>query len=157
MNTRIQVEHPITEMITGVDIVKAQLHIAAGDSLPYQQKDVAIRGHAIECRINAEDSKTFLPSPGNVTLFHAPGGPGIRVDSHLYNSYTVPPYYDSLIAKIISYGETREIALAKMRNALEEIIIEGIKTNIPLQQQILNHPEFQKGGTHIHFLQKLIT
>ncbi|MGB6976569.1 MAG: acetyl-CoA carboxylase biotin carboxylase subunit [Gammaproteobacteria bacterium] len=156
MNTRIQVEHPITEMITGIDIVKAQLHIAAGKPLPYKQKDIVIRGHAIECRINAEDPKTFLPSPGNVTLFHAPGGPGIRVDSHLYNSYPVPPYYDSLIAKIISYGETREIALAKMRNALEEIIIEGIKTNIPLQRQILENPEFQKGGTHINFLQKLI-
>ncbi len=156
MNTRIQVEHPITEMITGVDIVKQQLLIAGGKKLAIKQKDVCIKGHAIECRINAEDPKNFTPSPGKVTVFHAPGGPGIRNDSHLYNGYVVPPYYDSMIAKVISYGETRDIAIAKMQNALEEIVIEGIKTNIPLQQEILSDKNFQKGGTNIHYLEKLL-
>ncbi len=156
MNTRIQVEHPITEMITGIDIVKQQLLIAGGKKLSIKQKDVEIKGHAIECRINAEDPKNFTPSPGKVTVFHAPGGPGIRNDSHLYNGYVVPPYYDSMIAKVISYGETRDIAIAKMQNALEEIVIEGIKTNIPLQQEILSDKNFQKGGTNIHYLEKLL-
>lgn len=157
MNTRIQVEHPITEMITGVDIIKEQLRIACGENLSYQQKDIHIRGHAIECRINAEDPKSFIPSPGNITVFHAPGGPGIRVDSHIYSGYRVPPYYDSMIGKIISYGETREIAIAKMKNALDEIIIEGIKTNIPLQRDILNDPNFVTGGTNIHYLEKMLS
>lgn len=156
MNTRIQVEHPVTEKITGVDLVKQQLYIAAGEKLRYQQNDIKIIGHAIECRINAEDPKTFLPSPGPVNLFHAPGGPGIRVDSHLYNGYQVPPYYDSLIGKIISHGEDRQIAIARMNNALEEILIEGIKTNIPMHQQIINNADFQAGGTNIHFLEKLM-
>lgn len=154
MNTRIQVEHPISELITGVDIVKEQLRIASDLPLSYTQEDIVIRGHAIECRINAEDPRSFIPSPGNITLFHAPGGPGIRVDSHIYSGYRVPPYYDSMIGKVISYGETRDIAIARMRNALEEILIEGIKTNIPLQQDILNDPHFVKGGTNIHYLEK---
>jgi acetyl-CoA carboxylase, biotin carboxylase subunit len=154
MNTRIQVEHPVSEMITGIDIVKEQLRIAAGKPLSYTQKDVVIRGHAIECRINAEDPRSFIPSPGTVTLFHAPGGPGIRVDSHIYTGYKVPPYYDSMIAKIISYGENREIAIARMRNALDEIIIEGIKTNIPLQQDIISDKNFASGKTNIHYLER---
>ncbi len=154
MNTRIQVEHPVTEMITGIDIVKEQLHIAGGKSLSYKQQDVKIHGHAIECRINAEDPKSFIPSPGTITLFHAPGGSGIRVESHIYTGYRVPPYYDSMIGKIISHGETREIAIARMQNALEEIIIEGIKTNIPLQQDILHDENFAQGGTNIHYLEK---
>src|SRR3989338_8978178 len=132
MNTRIQVEHPVTEMITGIDIVKEQINIAAGNKLSFTQSDVKIKGHAIECRINAEDPRTFVPSPGTITTFHAPGGPGIRLDSHIYSSYKVPPYYDSLIAKIIAYGDSRENALIKMRNALEEMVIEGIKTNLSL-------------------------
>src|SRR3990167_8817723 len=154
MNTRVQVEHPVTEMVTGIDIVKAQLHIAAGEKLAYCQEDIKISGHAIECRINAEDPHRFTPSPGTINYFHAPGGPGIRVDSHLYNGYKVPPYYDSLIAKIIAHGETREIALARMRNALDEIVIEGIKTNIPLHQDILRGNTFQKGLINIHYLEK---
>jgi acetyl-CoA carboxylase biotin carboxylase subunit len=154
MNTRIQVEHPVTEMITGIDLVKEQLRIAAGHKLAYTQEDVRIKGHAIECRINAEDPRTFTPSPGTISYFHAPGGPGIRVDSHIYSSYTVPPFYDSLIAKIIAYGETREIALARMRTALDETVIEGIKTNIPLHQDILRGKTFQKGSTNIHYLEE---
>lgn len=154
MNTRIQVEHPVTEIITGIDLVKEQILIAAGEPIPYLQKDIVFRGHAIECRINAEDSKTFLPSPGTISLYHAPGGPGIRVDSHIYNDYRVPPYYDSMIGKVISYGENREIAIARMKNALDEMIIEGIKTNIELQQSILIDPEFVKGGNNIHYLEK---
>jgi acetyl-CoA carboxylase biotin carboxylase subunit len=152
MNTRIQVEHPVTEMITGIDIVKEQLRIASGLPLPLQQADIKIQGHAIECRINAEDPKSFIPSPGTITLFHAPGGPGVRVDSHIYNGYRVPPYYDSMIGKIITYGETREIAIARMANALDETVIEGIKTNIPLLQEIIHDPVFQKGGMSIHYL-----
>lgn len=154
MNTRIQVEHPITEMITGVDLVAEQLRIAAGEKMSVAQKDIKIRGHAIECRINAEDPRTFSPSPGTVSYFHAPGGPGIRVDSHLYGSYKVPPYYDSLIAKIITFGETRQHALARMRNALDETVIEGIRTNIPLHQDILRGNFFQKGEVNIHYLEK---
>lgn len=154
MNTRIQVEHPVTEMITGIDLVKEQILIAAGEPLRYQQKDIVFKGHAIECRINAEDPKSFLPSPGTITLYHAPGGPGIRVDTHIYNNYRVPPYYDSMIGKVIAYGETREVAIARMNNALDEMIIEGIKTNIALHQNVLNDPEFIRGGNNIHYLEK---
>lgn len=154
MNTRIQVEHPITELITGVDLVKEQFCVAAGEGLSFTQEDIQIRGHAIECRINAEDPRTFSPSPGTVSYFHAPGGPGVRVDSHIYGSYKVPPNYDSLIAKIIVYGENRELALARMRNALDETVIEGIKTNIPLHQDILRGNSFQKGLINIHYLEK---
>ena len=154
MNTRIQVEHPVTEMITGVDIVRAQLEIAAGEKLKYSQQDIRISGHAIECRINAEDPKTFIPSPGPVRLWHAPGGPGIRVDSHIYSGYEVPPFYDSMIGKLIAHGADRSIAIARMRNALNEIVIEGIKSNIALHQEITNHGAFQAGGTDIHYLEK---
>lgn len=154
MNTRIQVEHPVTEMVTGIDLVVEQIRIAAGKKLSIKQSDVKIVGHAIECRINAEDPRTFTPSPGTVSYFHQPGGPGIRVDSHIYGSYKVPPYYDSLIAKIIAYGETREMALARMRNALDETVIEGIRTNIPLHQDILRGNTFQKGLINIHYLEK---
>jgi acetyl-CoA carboxylase biotin carboxylase subunit len=157
MNTRVQVEHPITEMITGVDIVKEQLRIAAGEKLSYTQDDIKITGHAIECRINAEDPRSFLPSPGTIQHFHPPGGPGIRVDSHIYSSYKVPPYYDSLIAKIIAHGENRDIALAKMRGALEETLIDGIKTNLPLHQDILRATHFQEGGMNIHYLEKWLS
>ena len=154
MNTRVQVEHPVTEMVTGVDIVKAQLRIAAGEGLPYRQEDISWRGHAIECRINAEDPKTFMPSPGTVTLWHAPGGPGVRVDSHLYSGYQVPPYYDSLIAKLITHGEDRKTAIARMTTALNEMVIEGIRSNIPLHEEICNHAAFKAGGTDIHYLEK---
>jgi len=154
MNTRIQVEHPVTELITGIDLVKAQLLIASGERLPYSQSDVQIRGHAIECRINAEDPKTFTPSPGPIRLWHAPGGPGIRVDSHVYSGYNVPPYYDSLIAKVIAHGDSRDTAIARMKNALAEMVIEGIKTNVALHQEIFNHAAFQKGGTDIHYLER---
>jgi len=156
MNTRIQVEHPVTEMVTGVDLIKGMLRISAGEKLKIKQDDIKIKGHSIECRINAEDPKNFMPSPGKINLFHAPGGPGIRVDSHIYNGYVVPPYYDSMVAKIISYGETRAIAIAKMQNALDEIVIEGIKTNITLHQKILRDKNFQRGGTNIHYLENLL-
>ena len=154
MNTRIQVEHPVTEIITGIDLVKAQLRIASGERLPWSQDDVQIRGHAIECRINAEDPKKFTPSPGPVKLWHAPGGPGIRVDSHIYTGYNVPPHYDSLIAKVIAFGEDRDVAIARMRNALTEIVVEGIKTNVPLHQEIFQHAAFRAGGTDIHYLER---
>ncbi|PJG85938.1 acetyl-CoA carboxylase biotin carboxylase subunit [Conservatibacter flavescens] len=154
MNTRIQVEHPVTEMITGVDLVKEQLRIAAGLPLSFKQEDIKVKGHAIECRINAEDPKTFLPSPGKVQHLHAPGGLGVRWDSHIYAGYTVPPHYDSMIAKLITYGETRELAIRRMQNALSETIIDGIKTNIPLQELILADENFQQGGTNIHYLEK---
>ncbi len=154
MNTRIQVEHPVTEMITGVDIVRAQMDIAAGEKLKFSQQDIQISGHAIECRINAEDPKNFTPSPGPVRLWHAPGGPGIRVDSHLYSGYEVPPFYDSMIGKIIAHGADRSTAIARMRNALNEMVIEGIRTNIALHQEITNHGAFQAGGTDIHYLEK---
>ena len=153
MNTRVQVEHPVTEMITGIDIVKEQLRIAAGLPLSFAQSDVRFRGHSFECRINAEDPKTFLPSPGKVTTFHPPGGPGIRVDSHLYDGYTVPPYYDSLIGKIISYGENRQIALARMRQALDELVVEGIRTNTALHRDLVRDRAFQTGGVSIHYLE----
>jgi len=154
MNTRLQVEHPVTEMITGIDIVKEQLRIAAGESLEIKQEDVQFLGHAIECRINAEDPKTFMPSPGMVQLWHSPGGPGIRVESHIYSGYRVPPYYDSMIGKIIAHGNDRPTAIARMKNALAEIVIEGIKTNVPLHQEIFQHAAFQAGGTDIHYLEK---
>ncbi|MGL4268515.1 MAG: acetyl-CoA carboxylase biotin carboxylase subunit [Plesiomonas sp.] len=154
MNTRIQVEHPVTEMITGIDLIKEQLRVAAGMPLSIQQSDVQVRGHAIECRINAEDPETFLPSPGKITHFHSPGGFGVRWESHIYSGYTVPPHYDSMIGKLITYGETRDVAIARMRNALSETIIDGIKTNIPLQEQIMDDPNFQQGGTNIHYLEK---
>jgi acetyl-CoA carboxylase biotin carboxylase subunit len=154
MNTRIQVEHPVTEAITGIDLVKAQLLIAAGEKLPYTQGDVQIRGHAIECRINAEDAKTFMPSPGPIRLWHPPGGPGVRIDSHVYSGYNVPPNYDSLIGKVITHAETREAAIARMKNALGEMVIEGIKTNIALHQEIFNHQAFGAGGQDIHYLER---
>lgn len=154
MNTRIQVEHAVTEMVTGVDIVKQQLLMAAGDRLPYAQEDIAMRGHALECRINAEDPRTFMPSPGRILQYHQPGGPGIRVDSHVYNNYSVPPYYDSLIAKLIAYGTTRDEAMARMRCALEEMVVEGINTNLALHRQILADSVFQRGPVNIHFLEE---
>jgi acetyl-CoA carboxylase biotin carboxylase subunit len=154
MNTRLQVEHPVTEFITGVDIVKEQLLIAAGYPLNYTQKDIHVQGHAIECRLNAEDPKTFMPSPGEVTRYHAPGGPGVRVDTHLYNGYKIPPYYDSMIGKLITHGSNREAAIARMNNALDEIVIEGIKTNIPLHRDLLKDAAFKAGGSNIHYLEK---
>jgi acetyl-CoA carboxylase biotin carboxylase subunit len=154
MNTRIQVEHPVTEMITGIDLVKTQLLVAAGEKLPFTQGDIQIRGHAIECRINAEDPKTFMPSPGPVKLWHVPGGPGIRVDSHMYSGYNVPPNYDSMVGKLIAHGETRESAIARMRNALNELVVEGIKTNRALHQEILSHTAFRDGGLDIHYLER---
>ena len=154
MNTRLQVEHPVTEMITGVDLVREQLRIAAGEKLSLKQEDVKISGHAIECRINAEDPKNFMPSPGMVTLWHSPGGPGVRMDSHVYSGYKVPPFYDSMIGKLITHGSDRDAAFARMKNALSEIVIEGIKTNVPLHQEIFQHAAFQAGGTDIHYLEK---
>ncbi len=154
MNTRVQVEHPVTELVTGIDIVREQLKIAAGEPLAYTQADIVLRGHAIECRINAEDPRNFMPCPGTISHFHAPGGPGIRLDSHIYNGYRVPPYYDSLIAKVIAHGETREIALARMRNALDETVIDGIKTNLPLHYDILRGNSFRNGAVTIHYLEK---
>ena len=154
MNTRVQVEHPVTEMVTGVDIVKEQLRIASGLPLSYTQDDIKLRGHSIECRLNAEDPKTFMPSPGKVTHFHAAGGNGVRVDSHLYSGYTVPPHYDSLIAKLITFADDRETALARMQGALDETLIEGIKTNIPLHQDIVRDTNFAQGGVNIHYLEK---
>jgi acetyl-CoA carboxylase biotin carboxylase subunit len=154
MNTRVQVEHPVTEMVTGIDIVKEQLRIAAGEGLSYTQEDISWTGHAMECRINAEDPEKFLPSPGTITQYHAPGGPGIRADTHIYNGYQVPPYYDSMIAKLIAHGDTREEAMARMRGALTEIVIDGIKTNIPLHQDIFTDAAFLAGGTDIHYLEK---
>ena len=154
MNTRVQVEHPVTEMITCIDIVKEQLRIAAGEGLSYKQDDIAIHGHAIECRINAEDPETFMPSPGKIQTFHSPGGPGIRMETHIYNGYTVPPYYDSMIGKLIAFGDNRESALARMRVALDEMVIDGIKCNISLQRDIVTDPAFMEGGTDIHYLEK---
>ncbi|WP_158379670.1 acetyl-CoA carboxylase biotin carboxylase subunit [Candidatus Williamhamiltonella defendens] len=154
MNTRIQVEHPVTEMITGIDLVKEQLRVAVGHQLSFQQNDIVLQGHSLECRINAEDPNTFLPSPGKIMRLHVPGGFGIRWDSHIYAGYTVPPHYDSMIGKLITYGETREVAIARMKNALSEVIIEGIKTNITLQERIVNDEHFQRGGCNIHYLEK---
>lgn len=154
MNTRIQVEHPVTEMITGIDLIHEQLHIAAAQPWTFKQSAISFHGHAIECRINAEDPETFLPSPGTISFYHPPGGPGIRVDSHIYTGYRVPPYYDSLLAKIIAWGKTREQALARLRGALEELVIEGIKTNIPLHKALLRDGHFIKGATSIHYLEQ---
>ncbi|MDH5378345.1 MAG: acetyl-CoA carboxylase biotin carboxylase subunit [Gammaproteobacteria bacterium] len=154
MNTRLQVEHPVTEMITGVDLVKQQILVASGEPLSYKQEDIKIKGHAMECRINAEDAKTFMPSPGRITQVHVPGGLGVRVDTHIYNGYMVPPYYDSMIGKLIAFGDSRSIAIARMRNALDEMVIEGIKTNIKLHQDIFRDAGFISGGTNIHYLEK---
>ena len=154
MNTRVQVEHPVTEVITGIDIVQMQIRVAAGEKLPFKQKDLAVRGHAIECRINAEDPYTFVPSPGRITSYHSPGGPGIRVDSHIYHNYFVPPNYDSMIGKVIAYGDTRDQAIARMRIALSEMVVEGLKTNIPLHQELMNDAAFKRGGTTIHYLEQ---
>jgi len=156
MNTRIQVEHPVTEAITGVDLVREQLRIAAGLGLGYRQEDITWRGHAIECRINAEDPATFVPSPGRVGQFHAPGGPGIRFDSHLYAGYAVPPNYDSMVGKLIAHGADRDIALARVRTALMELIVEGIKTNTPLHLRLVDEGDFRRGGVSIHYLEKLL-
>ena len=154
MNTRVQVEHPVTEYITGVDIVKTQIMVAADMKLPFTQRDIAVKGHSIECRINAEDPFKFTPSPGRITMWHAPGGPGVRVDSHAYTNYFVPPYYDSMIGKIIVYGDNREQALARMRTALAETLVEGINTNIPLHRELMDNAKFQAGGTNIHYLEE---
>ena len=154
MNTRVQVEHPVTEMITGVDIVKEQILVAGGERLRYRQEEIELRGHAIECRLNAEHPETFMPSPGRIEEFHGPGGPGIRLETHIYTGYVVPPYYDSMIGKLVAHGEDRASALARMSNALRETIIEGIHTNIPLHRQILKDAAFQQGGANIHYLEK---
>ncbi len=153
MNTRVQVEHPVTEMITGVDIVKEQLHIASGETLSYKQSDIKIRGHAIECRLNAEDPVNFMPSPGTIKHYHAPGGFGIRVDTHVYQGYKVPPHYDSMIGKLIAHAESRKLAIARLSMALSEIVIDGIKTNIPLHQDLIQDTAFMAGGTDIHYLE----
>ncbi|MFT4926746.1 MAG: acetyl-CoA carboxylase biotin carboxylase subunit [Phenylobacterium sp.] len=154
MNTRIQVEHPVTEMVTGTDLIKEQLRIAAGQPLSLTQDSIKVTGHAIECRINAEDAKTFIPSPGHITRFHPPGGLGIRWDSHIYAGYSVPPNYDSMIGKLITYGENRGVAIARMQHALNEIVIDGIKTNIDLHKEIMADENFQNGGSNIHYLEK---
>ena len=154
MNTRVQVEHPVTEMITGVDIVKEQIRIASGEELSVKQENVHLRGHAIECRINAEHSETFMPSPGTITAYHAPGGPGIRVDSHIYDGYKVPPHYDSMIGKLISYGDSRDAAIIRMRMALSELVIEGIHTNTALHQELIRDAGFVAGSANIHYLEK---
>lgn len=154
MNTRVQVEHPVSEMVSGIDIVKWQLRIASGEELTLKQEDIKIEGHSFECRINAEDAKTFMPCPGTITQYHAPGGNGIRVDSHIYSGYSVPPHYDSLIGKIISYGSTREEALNRMSNALDELVIGGIRTNIDLHRDLVKDSAFKKGGVNIHYLEK---
>jgi len=153
MNTRVQVEHPVTEMVTGIDIVQMQIRIAAGEKLTFTQRAISLRGHAIECRINAEDPYKFTPSPGRITMWHAPGGPGVRVDSHVYTNYFVPPHYDSMIGKIIVHGDTREQALARMRIALSETVVEGILTNIPLHRELMVDAKFVEGGTNIHYLE----
>ena len=154
MNTRVQVEHPVTEMVTGVDIVQEQIRVAYGEKLRYRQRDIEIKGHSIECRINAEDPFKFIPSPGRITMWHTPGGPGVRVDSHVYNNYFVPPNYDSMIGKLITYGDTREQAVARMRTALSEMVVEGISTNIPLHRVMMEDPAFIQGGFSIHYLEQ---
>ena len=157
MNTRVQVEHPVTEMITGIDIVQAQIRVASGQKLPFKQRDIQFRGHAIECRINAEHPYKFTPSPGRIASFHVPGGPGIRVDSHVYANYFVPPHYDSLVGKVIAWADTREQAIAKMRIALSEMIVEGIQTNIPLHQELMLDSAFIRGGTNIYYLEEKLS
>ena len=154
MNTRVQVEHPVTELTTGIDIVKTQIMVAAGEKLPFTQRQIQMHGHAIECRINAEDAWKFTPSPGRITMWHPPGGPGVRVDSHAYTNYFVPPNYDSMIGKIIVFGDTREQAMARMRTALNETVIEGIQTNIPLHRELMVDAKFMAGGTNIHYLEE---
>lgn len=156
MNTRIQVEHPVTEMITGIDLIKEQIKIASDMPFTLKQEDIQFRGHAMECRVNAEDAQTFLPSPGTIQHLHQPGGPGIRFDSHIYSSYTVPPNYDSMIGKLISYGETRAEAIGRMRNALDEMIVDGIKTNLDLHRRIMHDKAFIQGGTNIHYLESML-
>jgi len=156
MNTRIQVEHPVTECVTGLDLIRAQILAAAGEPLPFEQSDITISGHSIECRINAEDPEKFIPQPGQVDSFHAPGGPGIRVDSHIYDGYRIPPNYDSMICKLIAHGETRDAALARMRVALDEMVLGGVVNNIPLHQRLIRDSGFIKGGTNIHYLEKLL-
>lgn len=153
MNTRIQVEHPVTEMITGIDLVQQQIYIAAGEKFTLRQRDIVFKGHAIECRINAEDAFRFVPSPGRITNWHVPGGPGVRIDSHVFNGYFVPPHYDSMIAKVITYGDTRDQALARMRIALSEMVVEGINTNVPLHRELVQDARFIEGGTSIHYLE----
>ncbi|MBI2734753.1 MAG: acetyl-CoA carboxylase biotin carboxylase subunit, partial [Aquabacterium sp.] len=153
MNTRVQVEHPVTEMTSGIDIVQMQIRVAANEKLPFTQRQIEMRGHAIECRINAEDPVKFIPSPGRITTWHAPGGPGVRVDSHAYTNYYVPPNYDSMIGKLIVHGDTREQALARMRTALSETVVEGIQTNIPLHRELMVDAKFVEGGTDIHYLE----
>ncbi|MHB0774401.1 acetyl-CoA carboxylase biotin carboxylase subunit [Halomonas sp. WWR20] len=157
MNTRVQVEHPVTEMVTGVDIVREQLRVASGLPLSVSQEDIQLNGHAFECRINAEDARTFMPSPGKISLYHAPGGLGVRMDSHLYTGYTVPPHYDSLIGKLIAWGADRDTALTRMRNALDELLVEGIKTNIDLQKDLVRDTAFQHGGVNIHYLENKLS
>ncbi len=154
MNTRVQVEHPVTEWVTGVDIVKTQIMVAAGEKLPFTQRQITLRGHAIECRVNAEDPFKFTPSPGRITMWHAPGGPGVRVDSHVYNNYFVPPNYDSMIGKIICHGDTRDQAIARMQTALAETVVEGIHTNMPLHRELMVDAKFKAGGTNIHYLEE---
>lgn len=156
MNTRVQVEHPVTEFITGIDIVKQQLLIAAGEEMTLRQEDIQLNGHSIECRLNAEDPDSFIPSPGTITHFHSAGGPGVRVDSHIYSGYRVPPNYDSMIGKLITHGDTREIAVQRMLGALQEMVIDGIKTNIPLQARLMADPGFAEGGFDIHYLERLL-
>jgi acetyl-CoA carboxylase biotin carboxylase subunit len=157
MNTRLQVEHPVTELITGIDLVKQQLLIASGKKLTIKQEDIVPRGHAIECRINAEDAETFIPSPGKIKRFHQPGGLGVRVDSHIYGGYIVPPYYDSMIGKLIVHADDRDSAIARMEGALTEMVVEGIKTNIPLQRRIMADTAFRKGGAGIDYLEKKLS
>ncbi len=154
MNTRLQVEHPVTEMTTGIDLVQEQIRVAAGEKLRFKQRDLVTRGHAIECRINAEDPFTFVPCPGKINSYHPPGGPGIRVDTHIYQGYTIPPHYDSMVAKVIAYGDSREQAIRRMRIALSEMGIDGIKTNIPLHRELMHDANFVKGGTSIHYLEQ---
>ncbi len=156
MNTRVQVEHPVTELVTGIDIVQEQIRVASGQRLRFRQKDVVLKGHAIECRVNAEDPFKFTPSPGRIQTWHMPGGPGIRVDSHAYANYVVPPHYDSMIGKIISYGDTREQAIARMGIALSEVVVEGISTNVPLHRRIMRDTHFEEGGTSIHYLEHML-
>jgi acetyl-CoA carboxylase biotin carboxylase subunit len=154
MNTRLQVEHTVTEMITGIDLVQQQIFVAAGEKLKFRQKDIQLRGHAIECRLNAEDPYSFVPSPGKIKTFHMPGGPGVRIDTHAYAGYTVPPHYDSMIGKLITYGDTRDQAIARMRIALSEMMIDGISTNVPLHAELMADAAFHLGGTSIHYLEQ---
>jgi acetyl-CoA carboxylase biotin carboxylase subunit len=156
MNTRVQVEHPVTEMITGVDIVREQIRVAGGEALGFEQDDITFTGHAMECRINAEDPQTFLPSPGKIKRFHAPGGIGVRVDSHIYDGYTVPPFYDSLIAKVITHGHDRATAMKRMQRALDELVVEGIRTNAALHRNLVRDTSFLAGGVSIHYLEGLL-